>query len=209
PASRAGGDYYDFFLDARGRQVVTVADVSGHGASAAVLMGMLRALLKVLVAKGDTASEVMVLLNQALLENIGDDPDFISILIGLIDENRRRLNFCSAGHGHMLLMGPAKGELRSLPSGGTVLGCFEATWNDDFVDLSPNQSLVLYTDGLIEVANEEGEEFGRRRLEELLRKVDPVENPAELVERIRTEVTEFAEGAIFPDDLTLFIIKFK
>ena len=209
PCSRAGGDYYDLYQDDNGAWVVAVADVSGHGASASVLMGMLRALLKVFAAQGGSAADIINRLNSALLDNIGDDPDFISGFVGLIDPTGRKLNYCAAGHGDMMILGPEKGRLVRLPAGGTVLGCFETAWSEDFVELESGQSLVLYTDGLIEAVNSLGEEFGRSRLEDLLKSMDPCLSPGELVETIRDEVREFTQDAILTDDLTLFVVKFS
>ncbi len=209
PCRLAGGDYYDCFYDARGRTIFTTADVSGHGASAAVLMGMFRALLKLLVEKGDTAASVMERLNKALLDNIGDDPDFISVFLGIMEPGSHRFNYCSAGHGDMLLLGPEKGAIKRLSAGGTVLGCFQSSWNDEYLDIQPNQTLVLYTDGLIECLNDSDEEFGRNRLEELLLHIEPGRNPTLLVETIRAKVEKFANGTAFSDDVTLFIIKFN
>ncbi|MFH1135897.1 MAG: fused response regulator/phosphatase [Pseudomonadota bacterium] len=209
PCSRAGGDYYDLFYDNNGYWVVAVADVSGHGASASVLMGMLRALLKVFSAQGGTAADIINRLNSALLDNIGDDPDFISAFLALVDRDNSRLNYCAAGHGDMMILGPEKGRLVRLPAGGTVLGCFEAVWEEAFIDLEPGQSLVLYTDGLIEAVSPLGEEFSRPRLEELLLSLDPAMAPDELVETIRREVRDYTQDAILTDDLTLFVVKFN
>jgi phosphoserine phosphatase RsbU/P len=208
PCNQAGGDYYDCFWDDLGRLVVTVADVSGHGASAAVLMGMVRALLKVLVVQGETASEVVGRLNEALLDNIGDDPDFISLFLAFIDLEQQCINFCSAGHGDMMLVGPNKGDIHCLDAGGTVLGCFSGEWQEEIVGIRPEQSLILYTDGLIEAVGADNEEFGRSRLERLLRALDPNVTPLETVERIRKEVETFTQGSDFSDDVTLFVMKF-
>lgn len=209
PWSRAGGDYYDCFTDARGRLVLTIADVSGHGASAAVLMAVFRALLKNLVAEGDTAAEVIERLNQAMMENIGDHPDFVTVFLGLMDQDCTLLNYCSAGHGDMMLLGPEAGHLLRLGSGGTVLGCFRGTWQEEFLPILPGQTLILYTDGLIEAVNSNGEEFGRQRLEDFLLGVNTGLGPDVLNQMIRAEVETFAEGTLFADDVTLFFLKFQ
>ncbi|MEW6266828.1 MAG: SpoIIE family protein phosphatase [Thermodesulfobacteriota bacterium] len=208
PWSRAGGDYYDCFLDDKSRLVLVVADVSGHGASAAVLMGILRALLKITVSAGGTAAQIMSKLNRALLENIGDDPDFITLFLGLVDPERRRLNYSSAGHGDMLILGPERNRLQRLASGGTVLGCFESEWREEFLDLKSGQTLVLYTDGLIEAINSQDKEFGRDSLESFLLSADPMLQPRDLVSMIRAEVERFTQGTVFTDDVTIFLTRF-
>ncbi|MEW5723839.1 MAG: fused response regulator/phosphatase [Thermodesulfobacteriota bacterium] len=207
PCRRAGGDYYDWFMDAGGRLVVTVADVSGHGASAAVLMAMLKALFRILAADGESAAEIVGRLNSALLEHIGEYSDFVTCFLGLIDPRTGRLNYCSAGHGDMMILGPDQGRIRRLPAGGTVLGCFKTSWEEEHLDLEPGQTLVLYTDGLVEAVNAAGEEFGRNRLEEVLALADPGSDPDELVERIRAGVDHFVKESDLVDDLTLFLLK--
>ncbi|MBU2548808.1 MAG: fused response regulator/phosphatase [Proteobacteria bacterium] len=209
PCSRAGGDYYDLFTDDRGRLFFTIADVSGHGASAAVLMGMVRALLKVLTPEGESAARIVERLNGALLDNIGSDPEFVSFFLGLFHQDSMRLNFCSAGHGDMFLLGPGPGRVFRLPAGGTVLGFFQGAWEDAFLALEPGQCLVLYTDGLTEAVDSREREFGRDRLEKLLTGWDPSRDPAELVDFIRAEVEAYAGGVEFADDMTLFVIQFR
>ena len=208
PCSRAGGDYYDCFVDGRGRWVFAMADVSGHGAAAAVLMGMTNALLKVLATAGNSAGEIVTRLNEALLEHIGEHPDFVSFFLALMDPDSRRLNICSAGHDGMFLIGPDKGMVQKLEAGGTVLGCFPGQWPEEFVDLDINRSLVLYTDGLVEAVNPEEQEFGIRRLRTLLENASPDRTPSELVEQISAGVRGFAGGLEPSDDETLFIIRF-
>lgn len=207
PWRRAGGDYYDCFTDARGRLVAAIADVSGHGASAAVLMGMFRALLKHLVVEGDSASDLMVRLNSALLENIGDDSDFITAFLAFVDPDAGRLNYCAAGHGGMVLLGPEKGQMEFLPAGGTVLGSFEGPWPDATTSFAKGTFLVLYTDGLLEAEGENGEQFGRRRLEEILRAFDPADHPQALVDRLERSVKSFVRNQDLGDDLTIFVLK--
>jgi sigma-B regulation protein RsbU (phosphoserine phosphatase) len=208
PCSRAGGDYYDLFTDAAGRTFLAVGDVSGHGASASVLMAMLRALLKLFAPEGRSAGEVIDRLNQVLLDNIGDDPDFISVFLGLLEPHRPRLNYCPAGHGDMIVLGPEPGQTRRLEALGTVLGVLPGTWTDAWLDVLPGQSLILYTDGLVEAVDRGGEEFGRNRLERLLADLDPALPPDELIDRIVSEVESFTCQTDFADDVTLFVIRF-
>lgn len=208
PCSRAGGDYYDCFLLPSGSLLVTVADVSGHGASAAVLMGMFRALLKVFARDADSAADLVGRLNEALLENIGDDPDFVSAFIGLVDPHTGCLNYSAAGHGDMILIGPRKGQLQRLDVSGTVLGCFTGLWEEAFLDLSAGQSLVLYTDGLTEAVNENNEEFGRDRMEELLMNIENDLGPEEIITAIMEAVEAFTGSHDFSDDVTLLVSRF-
>jgi sigma-B regulation protein RsbU (phosphoserine phosphatase) len=207
PWSQAGGDYYDCFIDKHGRLVVSVADVSGHGASAAVLMGMFRALLKHMVAEGSSAADLVSRLNEALLDNIGDDPDFITSFIAFVEPEKGRLNYCAAGHGGMVLLGPEKGSLEYLPAGGTVLGSFDGPWEDSTALFAPGAFLVLFTDGLLEAEGLDSEQFGRPRLERVLREFDPTDHPQELVDRMEKSVKEFVGDRDLGDDLTIFVLK--
>ena len=207
PWSQAGGDYYDCFVDERGRLVAAVADVSGHGASAAVLMGMFRALLKHMVAEGDSAADLMGRLNKALLDNIGDDPDFITSFITFVEPEAGRLNYCAAGHGGMVLLGPEKGRLEYLPASGTVLGSFEGPWEDATALFLPGAFLVLFTDGLLEAEGPESEQFGRSRLEKVLQNFDPADHPQKLVDQLEKSLKEFVQNQDLGDDLTIFVLK--
>jgi sigma-B regulation protein RsbU (phosphoserine phosphatase) len=208
PCSRAGGDYYDFFPAPDGRLVVTVADVSGHGASAAVLMGMVRALLKVFVKTTSSPAEALNRLNQALLENIGDDPDFVTLFLGLWDPANGWLDYASAGHGEMLLVGPEPGRIHRLASTGTVLGCFPSVWTETRLSTPRGMALVLYTDGLVEAVNGRDEEFGLDRLMALLAGTQPSGRPQKTVEAIRRVVANHTQGRDFIDDFTVFVLEF-
>ena len=209
PWSRAGGDYYDFFEAPDGRKVFTVADVSGHGASAALLMAMVRALLRVFVGTSSSVSEIVQRLNASLMDHIGNDPDFVTLFLALYEPDSGRLEYCSAGHGDMLLVGPEAGEIKRLESGGTVLGCFSSDWTESGVEVVSGQSLIMFTDGLIEVVNASGEEYGMERLEKLLLESGPVREPEEWVNLIRRGALRFASDDDFADDLTIFVIGFR
>ena len=209
PWSRAGGDYYDCFFDGQGRLIASVADVSGHGASAAVLMGVFRALLKLAVAEGGSAADMIGRINEALLDNIGSDPDFITAFLAVIDVDAGRINYCAAGHGDMMAVPASGGAPVRLPAGGTVLGCFSGVWSEGWLDLGPGGSLVMYTDGLVEAADGRGEEFGRARLAAILAETSPGAGPEDLIGVIRQRVEEFTAGTELPDDVTLLVLQFK
>lgn len=208
PCSRAGGDYYDYFEDEQGRLILAIADVSGHGASAAVLTAMFRALLRVTVPKGKTAAEIIELLNNAIVENIGQEPDFITAFLAIFDRNAGTLNICSAGHGDMILLGPERGRIKRFEAGGTVLGFFKSNWDEEFIDVEPGQFLVLYTDGLVEAVNGSNEEFGYKRLEKILGDVDVNLEPDDLIQLILSELEYFTDRNKLMDDLTIFVQKY-
>lgn len=145
PSGRASGDYYDYFPLGGGMLRVVVADVSGHGARAAFLMGMVRSLFHVSVAQGMDLAETVQLVNRQLCDIIREEEDFVTLFTADIDVAGRRLEYVSAGHCPGLLHdGDA---VRHLPPTATVLGFFEMDFPASRVDLPRDWSLFLFTDG--------------------------------------------------------------
>ena len=208
PCLRAGGDYYDCFLDQRQRYVVAVADVSGHGASAAVLTAVFRALLRVIAPQCDTAAAILARINEELIEQMGDEAAFVTAFLAIIQTGDRIINYCNAGQGNMVLWGPEASRTQYLLTGGTVLGSLQETWRDGYENYLPGQFLLLYTDGLIEAVNAADDQYGRKRLETLLNDTDPGITPVDLVGRLRGALEEYIDGGAVADDISILTLKF-
>ena len=208
PWSRSGGDYYNGCYDENGRLIITLADVSGHGAGAAVLVAMFRVIFDTTMALGLPVHKFMWELNRALLKQIGKEPTFITACMAIMSPDGREVEFCSAGHGDQYLIGPAKGEVRHLTSGGPVLGFFDSLWECQRFSVQPGQTLLMFTDGLIEAVNADNEEFGTNRLEAVLNGLDPLTEPQRMVDALLEAVKQFSGPVEFSDDVTILVTSF-
>lgn len=205
PARIVGGDYYDF-LDLGGRKVgLVLADIAGKGIGAALLMANLQAALRSQCATaGEQPERFLRSVNQLLYENTAEG-DYASLFFAEYDENTRRLRYSNCGHPPALLLRGNDG-LERLSATCTVVGLFEK-WDCGMEEreLAPGDSLLLYTDGVTEALNDEGEEFGEQRLLEAARQRRDVSLP-ELLAAVADQARKFSphEQA---DDITLIAAK--
>jgi serine phosphatase RsbU (regulator of sigma subunit) len=164
PATQAGGDYFDFFALPEGRWGLIVADVSGHGVPAAVVMAMTRVILH--VSKCLTpCDETLARLNADLLANLTRG-EFVTACYGVLDPSDATFTFASAGHPSPLCIGPDRGQAIALEvEPGFPLGMVaEASYPATTLNLARNQAVVIYTDGITEAMDAEHQVFGQSRL---------------------------------------------
>lgn len=165
-------------------------------------MSNLQATLKSLANATDSTAELMTRVNSVICENIVPHR-FISCFYALLDTRAGKLTYSNAGHYAPILV--RDGAPIRLNEGGPVFGVFpKECYAQAEVQLQAGDALVLFTDGVTEVTNEAGEEFGETRLQELL--LDGKLSAAELREKVMTAVTEFG-GGNFDDDVTLLVLK--
>ncbi len=205
PSAEVGGDYYDFIDVADGRLGVVIADVSGKGVPAALIMATFRASLHALLGNDFALRAVFSRLNRLLLE-ITRDRHFVTAFYGELDAEGRRMFYLNAGHNPPLLI--REGEpVKLLSTGGIPLGILKnATFSEDIVYFLPGDSLILYTDGVTEAENAEGEPYGVHRLEQVVRR-NLRHSAAELCEAIIEDVRQHAEADARSDDLTVVVIR--
>jgi len=200
-----GGDYYDFLDLGPGRLGIVLADISGKGIAAALLMANLQANLRSQYAVAlEDLPRLLQSVNRLFYENTPDDR-YATLFFADYDDATRCLRYANCGHNPPLLL-RANGKLEKLCATATVLGMFR-DWNCviEQASLEPGDTLLVYTDGITEAPGANGEEFGEARLEKILRahQRDPVN---ELLGSILDAVQKFS-GAEQADDLTLFIAR--
>lgn len=212
PARIISGDYYDY-LDLGDRKFgIAIADVSGKGVPAGLLMAMCRSALRS-VAPGKTSpSEVLAAVNRQLFPDIREDM-FISMAYGILDESNGRLTLARAGHDPALLYRRATGKVELLRPPGLALGVdggtvFERVTRDQDVDLLAGDCVLLYTDGVREAVDSMEEEFGMERMSETFRMAAPLGAEAVLI-RIQEDLRQFTGEGPQMDDITLVAIEKK
>jgi serine phosphatase RsbU (regulator of sigma subunit) len=209
PARGVGGDYYDFLPLEHERMGLAVGDVSGKGLSAALLMASLQGSLRSLAsADGASVDEIVRDVNRQLC-SLTEPNRFVTLFFGIYDDQRRQLSCVNAGHNApMLLRAGADGAApERLRAGGTVLGFFpEAGWRPQSLALAPGDLLVAVTDGVIEAENADDEEFGERRLAEIVAASRSLP-AADLCRAVLSRVAEFLGGLPAADDLTVVVAR--
>lgn len=208
PARQVGGDYYDFLELRPQRLGIALADIAGKGVPGALLMANLQANLRSQYAMAvEDLPRLLASVNRLFFENT-DDNSYATLFFGDYDDGTGVLRYANCGHLSPLLLRAHKLSSGNewLQSTCTVLGLFEK-WQSEIVEvrLDPGDTLVLYTDGVTEAVNEEGEEFGQERL---LRSVMAQHqlSVAEMMKFIFEEVRRFSHGEQ-QDDITLVIAR--
>jgi sigma-B regulation protein RsbU (phosphoserine phosphatase) len=200
-----GGDYYDFIPIVENQLGLAIGDVSGKGIAAALLMAAFRASLLAEIRNHYAIRRIFEKVNRLLYEST-DTGKFVTAFYGVLDVKNRVFTFSNAGHNPPLLL-RANGTAEWLTEGGLALGILsEATYEERPVALASGDMLVLYTDGVTEASNVTGEQYGVKRLEDLVR-ARASEPARALVEAIREEVEAFTGDRHLDDDLTLVVAR--
>ena len=199
PAGEVGGDWYDFVPFADGRWGLVLADVSGKGTAAALLMSATRAMLRSLAEASCTPGEVLAKLDHLLAADFPSGR-FVTLIYGVLDPSTRVLTFANAGHLQPVLV---TGEtVRVLDHDrGIPLGLGSQNFSEVQVQLPQGARLVLYSDGITEAENAHGEEYGRAQLESVLLR------PNASTESILTDVRRHVNGAGLQDDATVILLQ--
>lgn len=200
PTREVGGDLYDYFMIDDRHLAFAVADVSGKGVSAALFMAMLRSLVRALAMPEVGPDRLIERTNAALVEG-NDACMFVTVFLGVLDIATGRLTFVNAGHNQGYRLS-ANGERSQLVANGIALGIKpNLRCQTQSIDLAPGDLIVLYTDGVTESFSAEEEQFGDRRLEDLLKGLHRHAAEA-VVEKIVAAVDAFAAGRDQFDDIT-------
>ena len=217
PARRIGGDYYDF-VELRDRGIgIALADVSGKGVAAALIMSVVQASLRIISSEGDVPLPRLVARMNEFVYQSTPASKYATFFYAQLDEQGRQLRYVNAGHNapYLLRAGrrstadSAPPEIEELSVGGTVVGMFpEMEYEEATVELCPGDVLLAFTDGVPEAHNPENEEFGEERLQQLLRQTAHL--PAnEISARLSDEMKDWIRDAEQYDDLTFIVMKVR
>src|ERR1700682_5168051 len=209
-ARSVSGDYYDFIQLSPTHIAIAIADISGKGISAALLMASLQAALRSqMLAEGSerlSMVELVSRLNKHLVRNTGDDR-FATFFIAIYDSATRTLRYTNAGHLPAFLI--CAGASQLLDKGGMVLGVLEDyAYEEGSLTVRPDSLLIGYSDGLIEPENVYGEEFGIRRLQEGAVRVEGAA-PLMVAESLMAAVEEWAGTPEQADDMTVIVARLR
>lgn len=201
-----GGDYYDFFQVSDDVVDIVIADVSGKGAAAALLMPSLAVALRLRARELEGPAQVIKDIDD-VVRQVTNPATFVTMFYARLHRSTRMLRYASAGHNPPLLLRQKTGGLLSLEEAGPVLGILpDAEFFDTAIALEQGDLLLLYTDGVTEQENEQGEEFSAGRLQEIVRR-HRAEPAAEIVTRVSEAVFAFAGSKEQADDLTVVALK--
>ena len=210
PAGQVSGDYYDYVpIDDR-RLGIAIADVSGKGVAAALMMAMCRSVLRSLARSRDSAAAVLNQVNRQLYPDIREDM-FISMAYVILEKGSNDLVLARAGHDAPLHYHSSDQSVVKINPPGMALGIdsggvFDRVTGDFKVRLEQNDCLICYTDGVTEALDVNGVEFGITRLIEVIQASAAKGAPA-IIDRVTTDVKEFVGTHPQTDDITLIAIR--
>jgi sigma-B regulation protein RsbU (phosphoserine phosphatase) len=197
-AGSVGGDWYDFIPLSGGRWGLVLADVSGKGMAAALLMSATRGMLRSLAQTGSGPAEVLSRLNEMLVADIPSGR-FVTMVYAELDPSRRVLRLANAGHLPPLLLEPS-GHRWIATEHGLPLGIASSKFSETEIALSEHARLAIYSDGITEASLDSGEEYGSNRLLTHLRL------PSASLKSLLSDVRAFVDGSGLRDDATVILV---
>ena len=206
PCREVGGDYFDYFDMEGGRLGFALGDVAGKGMPAALLTSMIQGMF--------SAQTLLDLPLPAMISNVnrnlvrrGTGNRFVTFFFGILDE-QGNCTYTNAGHNPPYVIS-SDGSIVELTEGGMVLGLFDAAqFTSSRIQLQPGDHVVLFTDGVIEARNMEGDEFGEDRLKALLREHSRASTSV-ILARLKEAIASFSAKAPQHDDITMMVLGFK
>jgi phosphoserine phosphatase RsbU/P len=205
PNSEIGGDYFDYVELPEGQLALAVADVSGKGVPAALIMATFRAALRTRLRDSPTLERAMESVNAFMFDSTGM-ATFVTAVVGQLDPGSGLLTYCNCGHNPPLLL-RSDGSQSRLFSGGMILGVDpETTYESETARLSPGDTLVLYTDGVVESATQDGRELGLEGLEQALRAAWDG-SADEMLQSVLRATRQDPDSPHYADDFTLVLVR--
>lgn len=208
-AQTIGGDYYDFIEKDPENIYIAIADVSGHNIAAALTMANFRSQLRMLLVKEKDPGTILTLLNEGLFNDLAKNDQFISMILVHFQPKEYRLQVANAGHRYPLSVRKGEVSIAQFLEGGAVLGAIpQEKYTTCSVRVSPGYGLLLYTDGLTEMANLNGKRFGLENLVPWIKK-NSLQKPDELMAALKLKMKKFIEGTSLSDDVTAVMVQIQ
>lgn len=205
PSEQVGGDYYDFIKIVEGQTGIVIGDVSGKGIPAALIMASFRSSLIAEIRNNYSIGTICRKVNSLIYESVGAG-SFVSSVYGVLDTKNHIYTFANCGH-NLPVHIKSNGDVEYLKEGGQVMGVSpDVQYEQKPVVLSPGDIIVLYTDGVTEVFDSEGVEFGMDRLVQTV-KDNSNQSSKVILEKIIERVRSFASKKHIFDDLTAIVLK--
>lgn len=204
PTYEIGGDYFDYIPLDENRIAIVIADVSGDGVPAALIMAAFRALLRYNAKLFSSPSKLMQLMNQHVSEFMRKR-DFISIFYGILDHNDNSFSYSNCGHNPAIHHSSTGTKL--LEGGGPSLNLLkDAEFKTFELQLKKNDQILLYTDGVVEVFSKDKKQFGLEKLIETLNS-NAGKSPNEIIKQVVSATKDFSSSDFYTDDFTLLVLK--
>ena len=205
PSGQVGGDYYDFIQIVENQIGIAIGDVSGKGIPASLLMASFRASMLAEIRNNYSIRTICKKVNQLLFESM-QPGNFVTAVYGVLDTKNHIFTFSNCGHDFPLLL-RADGTTELLREGGPVLGVVpKASYEERPVYINKNDIIILFTDGVVEVFNDDDEQFGEDRLAELVQQ-NRSKTTTEIRDIIYETVYKFASKKHVFDDFTMIVLK--
>jgi sigma-B regulation protein RsbU (phosphoserine phosphatase) len=205
-ARRVGGDFYDFMLLSNGNVGMAIADVADKGVPAALFMALSRTLVRATSMSGRMPADALRRTNTLIMSDARSDL-FVTVFYGLLHPRSGSFTYANAGHNPPLWLNIRSGKIQRLHQHGMALGVIpEVPLSEHAIQIDPGDVLALYTDGVTEALNIDGEEFGVERLEQVMQ-ANADYSADEIVAAIEAAVDEFVGNEPPFDDFTLVVMK--
>ena len=206
-SKQVGGDYYDVIPLDDDKFYIAIADVSGKGVPASLMMANIQAFLQVICRQGIRIDEATGMINDLVTANTSEGR-FITFFWGYIDTNKNTLTYVNAGHNPPYII--RKGKIIKLEKGGIILGVMKTVVPYIFeeVELKKDDVIILYTDGVSEAMNLNNEEYSEEKLQEVAESLIN-KTAEEILNGIKEDVQIFTQGNVQSDDITMIVIKVR
>ena len=208
PATEVGGDYYDTFRLTPTRLVLAVADVSGHGLASGLLLSGVRSCLYML--EDDLASPEALQRLDRMVRRTTDRRTYVTLLLAVIDHEAGTLAVTSAGHPPLLHYRAGLGTVEAVGSGAPPLGTFaDPRYVRNEAEIATGDLLVVYTDGVIEMRNDHGQDYGEERLKRAIARAAPGRTAREVRDSVLSDLANFKGSVEQADDITLAVARLR
>ena len=206
PADAVSGDYYDYIPIDENKLAIVIADVSGHGASSALMMTLLKGVVHSLSIESGLTSQWMRRINH-IISGIIPDEIFITMQLLLFDSHSKSLTLCNAGHNPPLYFSSKTQKCSTLELPGCALNVLpDFDYGIKELPLNQGDFILVYTDGITEAFNKNNEEFGQQQLMKIISQKE-ISSSYEMIERIKTTVYNFMDGSSQVDDMACVGVK--